>query len=118
MLKIKNYSIILCFLVCITALYSDTSVISLSIDECTDAALKKSYSFLLTELKKKAIHLRRDILTMLEKAGSGHTGGSLSIVEILTALYYRRMNVSADKCDWKGRDKFVLSKGHTVLCQF
>jgi transketolase len=64
------------------------------------------------KMKKKAIALRRDILTMLEKAGSGHTGGSLSIVEILISLYYGRMNVDPKKRDWKGRDKFVLSKGH------
>ncbi len=66
----------------------------------------------ITELKRKAIVLRRDILVMLEKAGSGHTGGSLSIVEILISLYYQRMNVDPEKQDWKERDKFVLSKGH------
>lgn len=63
-------------------------------------------------LKKKALAQRRDILTMLEKAGSGHTGGSLSIVEILVYLYYRRMNIKPDNPLWRGRDKFVLSKGH------
>ena len=63
-------------------------------------------------LKKKAIALRRDILTMLEKAGSGHTGGSLSIVEILVSLYYQRMNIGCKKSDCRDRDKFVLSKGH------
>ncbi len=66
----------------------------------------------ITGLKKKAIDLRRDILRMLEKAGSGHTGGSLSMVEILVELYYRKMNFDPRKPDWKGRDKFVLSKGH------
>ncbi|MFC1643865.1 transketolase [Candidatus Omnitrophota bacterium] len=64
------------------------------------------------QLKKKAIAIRRDILKMLAEAGSGHTGGSLSIVEILVALYYRGMNVDPKKHDWRGRDKFVLSKGH------
>ncbi|RKY40800.1 MAG: transketolase [Candidatus Makaraimicrobium thalassicum] len=64
------------------------------------------------ELKRKAIALRRDILGMLEKAGSGHTGGSLSTVEILMSLYYSRMNVDPQNPDWRGRDKFVLSKGH------
>jgi transketolase len=63
-------------------------------------------------LKKKAIDLRRDILTMLEKAGSGHTGGSLSIVEILISLYYQRMNIDPKKWNSRERDKFVLSKGH------
>lgn len=64
------------------------------------------------ELEKKSIGIRRDILTMLEKAGSGHTGGSLSIVEILVALYYGRLNVDPKDPDNKSRDKFVLSKGH------
>lgn len=64
------------------------------------------------ELKKKAIQIRKDILVMLEKAGSGHTGGSLSLVELLVGLYYRRINVDPKKHDWKGRDKFILSKGH------
>lgn len=63
-------------------------------------------------LKKKAISLRRDILTMLTKAASGHTGGSLSIVEILISLYYGEMNISPEKMKSRDRDKFVLSKGH------
>ena len=66
----------------------------------------------LTALKKKAIDLRRDILTSLEKAGSGHTGGSLSAVEILVALYYRRLNVDKTTFGNRERDKFILSKGH------
>ncbi len=64
------------------------------------------------QLKKKAIDIRRDILVMLEKAGSGHTGGSLSIVEILVCLYYQRMNIDRETCQRRERDKFVLSKGH------
>lgn len=64
------------------------------------------------ELKRKAIAIRKDILTMLSKAGSGHTGGSLSIVEILISLYYGRMNFSPENKDARNRDKFVLSKGH------
>ncbi len=64
------------------------------------------------DLKKKAIDIRKDILEMLNKAGSGHTGGSLSIVEILVSLYYGRINVSPNTHDIASRDKFVLSKGH------
>ena len=66
----------------------------------------------ITELKRKAISIRRDVLTMLEAAGSGHTGGSLSIVDILVSLYYVFMNIDPDKHEDKKRDKFVLSKGH------
>jgi len=63
-------------------------------------------------LQKKAIEIRRDILNMLYKAGSGHTGGSLSIVEIMVYLYYGRMNVSPKTWTSRERDKFILSKGH------
>ena len=64
------------------------------------------------ELKKKAIDIRKDILKMLTLAGSGHTGGSLSIVEILIALYYYKMKNDPMKPNWPGRDIFILSKGH------
>ena len=64
------------------------------------------------ELKEKAIEIRRDVLTMLSKAASGHTGGSLSIVEILVALYFAEMNISPENRKERNRDKFVLSKGH------
>ncbi|MDO8525680.1 MAG: transketolase [Candidatus Omnitrophota bacterium] len=64
------------------------------------------------KLKKKAVELRKDILKMLMLAGSGHTGGSLSIVEILTALYYSKMKHDPKNPEWKARDRFLLSKGH------
>jgi len=64
------------------------------------------------ELKKKAIESRKDILKMLTLAGSGHTGGSLSIVEILVALYYYALRIDPKNPKWKERDLFLLSKGH------
>ncbi|OGW76137.1 MAG: transketolase [Omnitrophica bacterium RBG_13_46_9] len=64
------------------------------------------------ELKRKAIQIRKDVLTMLEKAKSGHTGGSLSLVEILVALYYYRVRFDPKNPSWRERDKVVLSKGH------
>ncbi len=64
------------------------------------------------ELQKKAISLRKDILKMLMLAGSGHTGGSLSMVEILVALYYYKLRSRPSEPKWKGRDLFLLSKGH------
>ncbi len=64
------------------------------------------------ELQKKAIEVRKDILKMLTIAGSGHTGGSLSIVEILLALYFYKLKGDPKKPDWEGRDRFLLSKGH------
>jgi transketolase len=63
-------------------------------------------------LKKKAVGIRKDILKMLTTAGSGHTGGSLSIVEILLSLYYYKLRHDAKNPAWKDRDRFLLSKGH------
>lgn len=64
------------------------------------------------ELKKKAIGIRKDTLKMLTLAGSGHTGGSLSVVEILIALYHHELRIDPKKPDWPERDRFLLSKGH------
>lgn len=64
------------------------------------------------ELKKKAIEIRKDILKMLTLAGSGHTGGSLSIVDILVVLYYYVLKIDPKNPKWKERDLFLLSKGH------
>jgi len=51
---------------------------------------------------------------MTHAAGSGHPGGSLSAVEILTALYFRVMTYRPDQPDWSDRDRFILSKGHAT----
>lgn len=64
------------------------------------------------DLAKKANELRRDILDVVYNAGAGHIGGDLSVIDILTTLYYSVMNVSSDKRDDPDRDRFILSKGH------
>lgn len=69
-------------------------------------------------LKQLAKDIRRDILIMLERAGSGHTGGSLSIVEILITLYFYKMRHNPRECSWKERDIFILSKGHGCPCLY
>lgn len=66
------------------------------------------------ELKQIAREIRIDIIKMLEKAGSGHPGGSLSCVEIIVALYYKIMKHDPENPKWPMRDRFVLSKGHGV----
>ncbi len=66
------------------------------------------------ELKEVATVLRRDILTMLLEAGSGHPGGSLSCVDILTVLYWQTMRVNPERPLWEDRDRFVLSKAHAA----
>jgi len=68
----------------------------------------------LTEMPAIARRIRRYIITMLSKAGSGHPGGSLSAVEIVTALYYQVMRHRPEDPGWEGRDRFVLSKGHAA----
>ncbi|WP_054693924.1 transketolase [Syntrophomonas palmitatica] len=64
--------------------------------------------------REKARLLRRDIIDMLGKAGSGHTGGSLSAADIMACLYFWEMNIDPSKPDWEERDRFVLSKGHAA----
>jgi len=58
--------------------------------------------------------LRRDIITMIGAIGSGHPGGSLSAVEILTALYFRVLKHNSANPNWADRDRFILSKGHAA----
>ncbi len=65
-------------------------------------------------VETRALEMRRDILKMLAKAGSGHTGGSLSAADIVASLYFWEMNVDPARPDWEERDRFVLSKGHAA----
>lgn len=64
------------------------------------------------DLKKIANNMRIDIINMLEESKSGHPGGSLSACEILSALYFKEMNIDPKNPSWEDRDRFVLSKGH------
>ncbi|MDH7500957.1 MAG: transketolase [candidate division NC10 bacterium] len=63
-------------------------------------------------LQDQARQIRILVLKMLTRAGSGHTGGSLSAVEVITALYFQKMRIRPQDPTWEGRDRFVLSKGH------
>jgi transketolase len=66
------------------------------------------------DLKEVARRLRRHIVTMIGRAGSGHPGGSLSAVEIATALYWRVLRHKPADPQWPDRDRFILSKGHAA----
>ncbi len=68
----------------------------------------------LNRLKRTACQLRWDIVKMIGEAGSGHPGGSLSAVEIVTALYFYIMRHDPANPNWEDRDRFVLSKGHSA----
>ena len=63
-------------------------------------------------LEQKAAQIRQDIIRMVHKAGAGHPGGSLSAVEMITALYFHIMNIDPANPRWPDRDRFILSKGH------
>ena len=65
-------------------------------------------------LKQQAKQVRRDIITMVSKAGAGHPGGSLSCTDVLVALYFEIMNVDPRNDKDPERDRFVLSKGHAA----
>jgi transketolase len=66
----------------------------------------------IAELKRVANRLRIEIIKMIGTAGSGHPGGSLSEVELLSALYFRVLRHNPKDPQWLDRDRFILSKGH------
>ena len=67
-----------------------------------------------SELQKKAVEVRKGILTGVYHAKSGHPGGSLSAADIYTYLYFEEMNIDPSHPEDPDRDRFVLSKGHTA----
>jgi len=70
------------------------------------------------QLKHKSVQYRQDILTYIKKANAGHTGGSLSCIDILNVLYNHVMNVGPDNFQSNTRDRYIQSKGHSVEALF
>jgi transketolase len=68
----------------------------------------------LEELQPIAKRVRREIIEMTGAAGSGHPGGSLSAVELITELYFNTMRIDPKNPKWPQRDRFILSKGHAA----
>ena len=66
-------------------------------------------------LEDKAHQLRRLCLQTTVWAGSGHIGGGLSVLDLLTVLYYKYLNIKVDDPQWEDRDRFILSKGHAAI---
>ena len=64
------------------------------------------------DLQEKSKTIRKHVIKMLSEAGSGHPGGSLSLVELLTVLYFHKMKHDPKNPNWTGRDRLILSKGH------
>lgn len=75
---------------------------------------KETRAQTVARLKELARGFRIDIIEMLEKAGSGHPGGSLSAIDLVTALYFHQLRHDPKNPSWPDRDRFVLSKGHGV----
>ena len=73
---------------------------------------------LVTHLEEKARQLRVAIVKTLHKSQSGHTGGSLSAIDMVTALYFHKMRHNPADPAWDGRDRFVLCKGHAAPAQY
>ncbi len=65
-------------------------------------------------MRIRAENIRKEVLQVIFNAKSGHTGGSLSAVDILTVLYFNVMNIDPALPQMPGRDRFILSKGHSV----
>ncbi len=72
----------------------------------------------ITQLEEKAADVRRDIIRMLEHAGSGHSAGPLDLADIFTALYFNILNIDPKNPDWDERDILLLSNGHCVPVQY
>jgi transketolase len=70
------------------------------------------------ELGKKAHDLRVKVMKILCKFGYGHVGGSLSLVELVTVLYFNEMNIDPKNPNWEDRDRFIMSKGHGCFTQY
>jgi transketolase len=78
--------------------------------------MNKTYS--IVELEKIANDIRKDIIQMLEHAGSGHSAGPLGLADIFTALYFDIMQHDPKNPDWGKRDILLLSNGHTVPVRY
>ena len=64
------------------------------------------------QFRRLAREIRLSVLKMIYEAGSGHAGGSLSAIELITTLYFDKMKVDAVNPKWEDRDRFIPSKGH------
>jgi transketolase len=69
---------------------------------------------LVTDLRRKALEIRKHVVDSVYRAGSGHPGGSLSIADVLACLYFHEMRHDPEQPGWPDRDRLVLSKGHAA----
>ena len=83
--------------------------------KCNDYLQTLMDSNEILKLEFTALNIRRNILRLIKAGGAGHVGGALSSVEILTALYFKLLNIDPGNPKWPLRDRFVLSAGHKCL---
>ena len=83
-------------------------------DSCSDIFIKKRVVMTIKGLTKKSIDYRKNILKYIFHANAGHTGGSLSCIDILNVLYNHVMQVGPDNFTSPDRDRYIQSKGHSV----
>jgi len=76
-----------------------------------DPALKR-------DLQAKAVQVRKMILQAVKKAGAGHVGGPMSMVEIALAMYFKVLRIDPKKPQWPDRDRYILSKGHSCIALY
>ena len=76
-----------------------------------DPALKR-------DLQAKTVQVRKLILQAVHKAGAGHVGGPLSMVEIAVAMYFKILRIDPKNPQWPDRDRYVLSKGHSCIALY
>ncbi len=70
------------------------------------------------DLQAKAVQVRKLILQAVHKAGAGHVGGPLSMVEIAVAMYFKILRIDPKNPQWPDRDRYVLSKGHSCIALY
>ena len=70
------------------------------------------------ELEQIACKIRKDIISMLEHAGSGHSAGPMGLADIFTALYFNVLKHDPKKPEWNERDILLLSNGHCVPVRY
>ena len=70
------------------------------------------------DLQRKAVQVRKLILQAVQKAGAGHVGGPMSMVEIALAMYFKILRIDPKNPNWPDRDRYVLSKGHSCIALY
>jgi transketolase len=68
----------------------------------------------IAKLEELSRHIRRKLIKVVGRIGSGHLGGSLSAADVVTALYFHYLRIDPENPQWEDRDRFVLSKGHAT----